>query len=262
MKLLTLATTLLLAGSAIAAPNAAKGRERQSRRAAGTKQSQPNRKIVKPQTAINGSEFVSYSSNWGGAVLVTNKVTSVTATFTVPTPSTAGSGSAWVGIDGDTCESSILQTGIDWTKSGSSVTYDAWYEWYPDVSYDFTGITLAPGNKIRATVTAASTKSGSAKIENLTTGKTVTHSFSGESNALCETNAEWIVEDFEECGSSCSLVPFANYGTVTFSAATATVNGATVNAGTNPTIIDMQSSSGSVLSSCSASGSTVTCSYK
>jgi hypothetical protein len=43
---------------------------------------------------------------------------------------------------------------------------------------------------------------------------TVTHTFSGETaGSLCEYNAEWIVEDFEE-GSS--LVEFADFGTVTF----------------------------------------------
>lgn len=55
----------------------------------------------------------------------------MTGTFTVPTPkkpSGGGSGSfaasAWVGIDGDTCQTAILQTGIDFTVSGSSVSYD------------------------------------------------------------------------------------------------------------------------------------------
>ena len=54
----------------------------------------------------------------------------VTATFTVPTPKepSGGSGehsaSAWVGIDGDTCGTAILQTGVDFTVSGSSVSYD------------------------------------------------------------------------------------------------------------------------------------------
>ena len=37
--------------------------------------------------------------------------------------------------------------------------------------------------------------------------------------ALCESNAEWIVEDFEEDGE---LVPLANFGIVTFTNAFAT----------------------------------------
>lgn len=50
-------------------------------------------------------------------------------------------------------------------------------------------------------------------------GKSVTHTFTSQSKALQELNAEWIVEDFESGGA---LVPFANFGTVTFTGATAT----------------------------------------
>lgn len=31
--------------------------------------------------------------------------------------------SAWIGIDGDTCSSAILQTGLDFTVSCSAVSY-------------------------------------------------------------------------------------------------------------------------------------------
>lgn len=91
-------------------------------------------------------------------------------------------------------------------------------------------------------------------IENETTGQRVSHSFSGETDALCETNAEWIVEDFSSGGS---LVNFADFGTVQFT-------GASVNGGTGvsgATIIDIQQN-GKVLTDCSTSGSsTVVCEY-
>ena len=32
--------------------------------------------------------------------------------------------SAWVGIDGDTCGTAILQTGVDFNVNGNSVSYD------------------------------------------------------------------------------------------------------------------------------------------
>jgi len=215
-----------------------------------------------PINRIDGSEStnktdVSYSSNWAGAVLVSTGFTSVTGTFIVPSPTTDGSGSAWVGIDGDTCGTAILQTGIDWTRSGSTTTYDAWYEWYPDYAYDFSGITLAAGNSITVTVTATSKTAGTAVITNNTTGKTVTHTFSGGVDGdLCEYNAEWIVEDFEENGS---LVSFADFGTVTFTAASAIKSGTKVGV-TGAEIIDLEQSS--VLTNCALVGSTgVTCSY-
>lgn len=187
--------------------------------------------------------------------------TTVTGTFTVPTPkapsggsaSTTYSASAWVGIDGDTCSSAILQTGIDFTVKNGAVSFDAWYEWYPQYAYDFTGITISAGDEIRTTVTATTKTTGTAVIENLTTGKSVTHTFLGLKTAsLCETNAEWIVEDYESGGS---LVPFADFDTVTFT--DATVNGAGV---TGATIIDLRQS-GTVLTSCAAAGTTVKCTY-
>jgi hypothetical protein len=99
--------------------------------------------------AIANITNTEYSENWAGAILIGTGYTSVTAEFVVPTPSTTGSGSAWVGIDGDTCDTAILQTGVDWTKSGSSISYDAWYEWYPDYAYDFSGISISEGNTIK-----------------------------------------------------------------------------------------------------------------
>jgi hypothetical protein len=91
----------------------------------------------------------------------------------------------------------------------------------------------------------------------LSTGKSVSHSFSSESNKLCEYDAEWIVEDYEEGNS---LVPFANFGTVTFTGASATKSGSTVGV-SGASILDIQQGS-SVLTDCSTSGSsTVTCKY-
>lgn len=141
MKFLTLASTLLLAGSAVAAPGTARRRARNLAR-----KGNPINRVDAPEGVKTNESNVEYSSNWAGAVLIGTGYKSVTGTFVVPQPSTTGSGSAWVGIDGDTCGTAILQTGVDWTKSGSSYSYDAWYEWYPDYAYDFSGITIAAGN--------------------------------------------------------------------------------------------------------------------
>ena len=131
----------------------------------------------------------------------------------------------------------------------------AWYEWYPDYAYDFSGISFSSGDSVRVTVTAASTKSGTAKIENLTTGKTVTKSITS-SSALCEQDAEWIVEDYEESGG---LVPFANFGTVTFTSASAGKSSGS-SGPSGATIIDIEQN-GNVLTSVSTSSSSVTVKY-
>lgn len=256
---------VLLATAAAALPSRSERLQaRLGRRAAGTHQSQPKQLIENPVTTVSNVSHVEYSSNWAGAVLIANSATykSVTGTFTVPTPSKpsgGGSGSysasAWVGIDGDTCGSAILQTGVDFTISGSSVSFDGWYEWYPDYAYDFSGITFSAGDVVTLTVTATSTKAGTAVIENVTKGKTVTKSITS-SSALCEENAEWIVEDYEE-GSS--LVPFADFGTVTFTNAEATTSSGTVGP-SGATIIDIEQSN-KVLTSVSTTSSSVTVSY-
>lgn len=109
------------------------------------------------------------------------------------------------------------------------------------------------------TVEATSTSAGVATIENTTTGKTVTYSFTDTEADLCEYDAEWIVEDFEE---GLSLVPFADFDSVTFTNAYATKStGATVDAGTDSTIIDIRQS-GTIYTSCTASGTTVACTYE
>ncbi|KAH8701554.1 putative aspergillopepsin [Talaromyces proteolyticus] len=267
MKISIVTATLVLSGLSLAAPLTEKRMAAKARRATATHHSNP------PYVpGSNGVEKVlltnttneQYSSNWAGAVLISTGYSSVTAEFVVPKPSAPSGGSsstqycasAWVGLDGDTCGTAILQTGVDFCVQGGSPSYDAWYEWYPDYAYDFSGITISAGNTIKITVTASSKTAGKATVENVSTGKTVTHSFSGESAALCEYNAEWIVEDFE---SGSSLVPFANFGTVTFTGAQATKSGSTVDT-SGATIIDIKQNN-KVLTSSSASGSTVKVSY-
>ncbi|KAK1980084.1 peptidase A4 family protein [Colletotrichum cereale] len=204
-----------------------------------------------------GDRNVDYSSNWAGAVKIGSGYNHVTGTITVPEVSGArgAAASAWVGIDGDTCQTAILQTGISFYADG---TFDAWYEWIPDYAYSFSNFDVSVGDKIRMTVDASSKTKGVATLENLTTGKKVTHSFSSTPSTLCETNAEWIVEAFQENGGQVTL---ADFGTVTFTGAAASGSGGSVTpAGAD--IIDISPNQGrSVLASASTSGSTVTVKY-
>lgn len=254
-----LIANVLLATSALAAPRG-KGSNLANRvaRRAGAHQSKPLQLSEGPAAQNSNISNVEYSSNWAGAVVITSAgaYKSVTGTFIVPTPkepsggssSTTYSASAWVGIDGDTCDSAILQTGVDFNVKGTSVSYDAWYEWYPDYAYDFSGISFSAGDSVTLTVTATSTKAGTAVIKNNTKGTTVTKSITS-SSSLCEENFEWIVEDYEE-GSS--LVPLANFGTVEFTGISPSASGAT--------LIDIEQNS-KVLTSVSSTSSTVTVTY-
>ena len=180
----------------------------------------------------------------------------MTAQFTVPKPSLPSGAtqdsyaSAWVGIDGDTYTAAILQTGLDFGISTSGqVTYDAWYEWYPDYAYDFSGIDISTGDDVRITVTSTSNKAGSAVIENLTNGQSVSQSLNAPSSTatLGGQNAEWIVEDFDSNGAQ---VSFANFGQVAFTnAAAGTADGGSV--GTSGVDLLDISQNGKVLTSAS-----------
>ncbi|KAJ7149041.1 peptidase A4 family-domain-containing protein, partial [Mycena crocata] len=240
-----------------------------ARRREGSHLSAPLRPVVgSPSNLIkpDNTSHVAFSSNWAGAAFESPAGTyrSVTGTFVVPTPRVPSGGSssgtfaasAWVGIDGDTCGSAILQTGIDFTISGGRVSFDAWYEYFPDFAHDFTGIPISAGNTIKLTVTASSATAGTAVIQNLSTGVTVSRALTSSAR-LCMQNAEWIVEDFEENGG---LVPFANFGTVTFTGAQATTASGSVVGPSGSVLIDIEQNN-QVLTSVSSGSSSVTVSH-
>jgi len=254
----SVASALVLANAALASPL--------SRRAAAKGQSTRQSNFRLPSSRDEFS--VSESSNWAGAALETTGVTEVTGTFTIPKPTVPSGGStrtefcgaAWVGIDGDTCQSGLIQTGVFWCVEDGEFSYEAWYEYIPQASIAYTGISVTSGNEIKVTVTKTNDNSGVTTLENVSTGETASHTFTSQSGGtLCGENAEWIVEDFT---SGDSLVPFADFGTVTFTGATAIVGGETVTAAAaDADTIVLVSSSDASLTITSVSGSTVTVKY-
>ena len=263
--------SVLLATSVLAAPRGQGGlRKRIAARAA--RRGGPMIRSSVERPALSNITNVEFSENWSGAVLTSPPSgqlwTTVTGQFNVPTPSRpSGSSSgtfaasAWVGIDGDTAQNSILQSGIDFQISGrDTIEYDTWFEWYPLDAEDFNGPSLSAGDIVQVTVTATSSTSGTVVLENLTTGESVSTDVSApdKSAALAQQNAEWIVEDFEEGDS---LVNFADFNTITFTNAVAST--ASEDVGTSgATIIEIESSSGEILTDVSIpSDSSVVVSY-
>lgn len=227
MKLLTASSALLLLASTVVAapprPDAATHKSSRSRlqRAAARRSpaqhaGQAHAAAASPSADDDDDDNTHvYETNWAGAVIETTGVQSVTGTFTVPVPSTDGSGAGWVGIDGNDCYTGILQTGVNWYRDGANVTYVAWYEWFPASMEYWTGFAVDGGDVIRATVTADGTRSGVALVENLTKGTNISHAFTSSEtlSPLCQTDAEWIVEDYVE---DLAFVEFADFGTFTF----------------------------------------------
>jgi hypothetical protein len=213
---------------------------------------------------INGTAD-QVSHNWAGAAISTAGVTEISGTFTVPKPSvpaggnsqTEYCGAAWVGIDGFT-NADLIQTGVLWCIEDGEFLYEAWYEYLPASLVAYSGISVSAGSVITVTATKTGTNSGVTTLSS--GGKTVSHTFSRQNSPLPGASAEWIVEDFS---SDDSLVPFANFGSVTFTGASAVINGVTVTPGGDGAIIvDLENASNQVITSSTLSGGTLTVNYE
>ncbi|CAI7594167.1 unnamed protein product [Penicillium bialowiezense] len=235
---------LLLTTSVLAAPLTAQRQALHARRQADRALGRGSSRPLKPGTAdilyVNGTTKEEFSANWAGAVLIGNGYNHVTGEITVPVPkpprgandATSYCASAWVGIDGDTCNTAILQTGIDICVKAGVVSSSAWYEWFPDYSHDFTDIRISTGDVVKITVDATSISSGSAIIENKST-----------------------VEDFSV---NSGLAPFCNFGTVVFTNPLASAGGSSFGP-SSAVVMDIYQEK--VLTTSSVTNSSVTISY-
>ncbi|KIK64175.1 hypothetical protein GYMLUDRAFT_40461 [Collybiopsis luxurians FD-317 M1] len=205
--------------------------------------------------------------NWAGVYIESppagQNFQTVFAQFTVPTPSktangAAGSAAIWVGIDGVTAGTPLLQTGIDIGVSASGVTsFSAWYEWLPGPSFKFNELDIHAGDVIIASVEMINSTTGTVGIENISTGNesAIVLSAPSPQSTLTGLNAEWIVEDFESAGGV--LVPFANFTPVTFKTGAFTNRGVSVDPSTSGTTVNIQQN-GTVLTSVSVQTDTIT----
>ncbi|TFA98880.1 hypothetical protein CCMA1212_009318 [Trichoderma ghanense] len=258
------ANVLLLASAVLASPLSARKQAAINAIRARSAARRSNRFQAGSSKSVNGTADVE-STNWAGAAITTSGITEVTGTFTVPKPSVPSGGSsseeycgaAWVGIDGYS-DADLIQTGVLWCVEGGEYEYEAWYEYLPAALVAYSGISVSAGSVVTVTATKTGTNSG---VTTLTSGgKTVSHTFSRENSPLPGTSAEWIVEDFT---SGSSLVPFADFGSVTFTGSSAVINGQTVTPGSDSAvIIDLEDSRGNILTSTSVSGGTVTVEYE
>lgn len=260
---------LLLVGTAIASPATIPAARRF--RSGG---STSYKTFTAPADEASAATLGTYTfTNWAGAFLNTTDVTGVTGTFTVPTPSapagddasTSYCGCAWVGLDGisNFCPNgALMQAGVNWCVENGVSSFVAWYEWWPAESQqDWDDISVSAGDSITVTISAASTTGGTTTLVNNSNGQSVNFTWTGESPALCEVNAEWIVEDYS-VGND--LVAFADYGSVTFTGNSAVVGGVSTSDLSSSYIANMvsESDSSDVISASSVSGNDITVVYQ
>ncbi len=160
------------------------------------------------------------STNWSGYADTGTGFSSVSATWTEPTPSctsrTTSLAAFWVGIDGYS-SSSVEQDGtlIECYKGG---TYEyTWWEIYPVNSVQVVGETLAAGDQITSTVT----RSGTSYTLTVTDSTHTADSFSTTQTytGAADSSAEWIAE--APSGSS-GVEPLAKFSTWTDANSTVT----------------------------------------
>ena len=170
------------------------------------------------------------SSNWSGYAVTAaaNSVSYVAGTWTVPTATTSGYSSVWVGIDGYSSQTvAQIGTEADYSSHGTA-TYYAWYEMFPADSMPINSMTVKPGDSITASVAynASNSKYTLTITDTTETTSSFNDSFSIAMAApgMARSSAEWVVE---APSSGYGVLPLANFGSVTFTNAYATINGTT-----------------------------------
>ena len=127
--------------------------------------------------------------------------------------------SFWVGIDGYS-SSTVEQVGTDSDCDGNNPTYYAWFEFYPNPSYEILGLKLSPGNKVSAVV-SYNGSDFTVKITNGSTGQS--YSTSQSVSGAARSSAEWIAEA-PCCKRNGAFLPLADFGTVSFGVDSTAVN--------------------------------------
>lgn len=167
------------------------------------------------------------SYNWSGYVATTaaGQASAVSASWTVPTATCTGGGdtysSDWVGIDGyPGTDGTVEQDGTDSDCVNGTPNYYGWYEMFPDPTTDLpSGHPVSAGDEMTASVSVAGAQ-WTLTVEDVTRAWSYTESITR--SGLQEASVEWIAERPTVNGEYAVLTDF---GTVTFSGASATVGG-------------------------------------
>jgi hypothetical protein len=162
---------------------------------------------------LRGNVTVEDSTNWSGYAVTGTSFTKALGSWTVPTVNCSKTPNTyaafWVGIDGLTSDT-VEQTGTDSDCDGSTASYYAWYEFYPNPSSEIASVPVSPGNHIAASVTYSGSEF-TITIKNETTGKS--YSKSAKVSGAARSSAEWIAEA-PCCSNRGGVLPLSDFGTV------------------------------------------------
>jgi hypothetical protein len=200
----------------------------------GTTPAQTSMATMKSPLLRNAAQV---SANWSGyvaagsvaAAATTTSFTGVAARWVQPrarcTVGRSSSSAFWVGIGGASDASHALeQTGTQVScNAKGKATYSMWYELVPGPSVTIK-YKVFPGNAITASVTVKGTRV-TVQIRNLSRRTRFTKVLSMSSPDT--SSAEWVAEAPSACFSAdrCVVVPLTDFGTVSFTNATAIADG-------------------------------------
>jgi len=170
------------------------------------------------------------SQNWGGYAVASSLtapqsgvVSDVKGTWKVPSLSPSDSSrtysSAWVGIDGYS-DNTVEQIGTEQDLTPDGPDYYAWFEMYPKFGYRILNFPVEAGDTISAEVSYIGNNRFKLTIVNVS--QHVSFSINQRAKARRQSG-EWIVEPPYSGG----ILPLADFGTITFSDCSATLNGHT-----------------------------------
>lgn len=166
------------------------------------------------------------SINWAGYAANSGTFTAVSATWTVPQISGTGSvgaDAAWVGIGGEKSRD-LLQAGTQETILNSGRTeYNAWIEMLPQFSHPVP-LGVHAGDSVSVSIQEQGNNNWQVSFTNNTTGSTYQKTVQYASS---HSSAEWIEE--APSGGRGGVLPLDNFGSITFSSASAVKDGKTVN---------------------------------
>jgi len=186
------------------------------------------------------------SLNWAGYDDIGGSYTSVSANWVQPAVTCSSRKSSyssfWVGLDGDG-SNSVEQTGTEADCSHGRASYSSWYEFYPAFPVNYSDA-VAPGDSFSASVTYTGGTGYRLVLTNNTRGWS--HTTNGTAPGALNASAEVIAE----APSSGSVLPLADFGSMTFTGAT--VNGSALGSVPTTQPLTMVTSSGTVKCSVSA----------
>ncbi|RYP34237.1 hypothetical protein DL767_004360 [Monosporascus sp. MG133] len=212
-------------------------------------------------TLLSTVSLAAYDQNRAGAVLKApegDSFTSVTGTFTVPALTGNARLSIWVAI-GDTLQQDVvLKGGVHFASNALS----SFVAWAPGSETDITSevpVRARDTVKVTVSVPADDKSTGTVLVENTTqnrrTTQTVPVPASADPSTLTSLAADWFVQAYQQ---NFDLPRVPRFGTLTFTACSATLaSGQTVGT-TGAGIFEIQGTSGQIYSRTTASGNTVT----